>query len=67
MTRPDSSSGRPMIVNLNKARKQRSRETAKAEASRNRIAHGRTRAEREADETARALGERRLDGAKLEP
>ncbi len=56
-----------MIVNLNKARKERDRAAAKAEASRNRIAHGRTKAEKTAEVAARTLSERRLDGAKLDP
>lgn len=54
------------IVNLNRARKAKARETAKTTAAANSIAFGRTKAQKASD-TADA--ERRttlLDGAKLE-
>ncbi|MCA3710760.1 MAG: DUF4169 family protein [Phenylobacterium sp.] len=55
------------VVNLNKARKARARETAKAVAAGNRVAFGRTKAEKaqaQADATRTA---RQLDGKRLEP
>lgn len=55
------------IVNLNKARKARARDAAKARAAENRVAFGRTKAEKAkaGSETARAA--RQLDGKRLEP
>jgi hypothetical protein len=55
------------IVNLNRARKAKARSEAEVTAAANRIAHGRTKAEKQA---AKADAERRtrdLDGAKREP
>jgi hypothetical protein len=54
------------IVNLNKARKARDKAAQKAEASANRAAHGRSKAERIAAETERARAASLLDGAKRE-
>jgi hypothetical protein len=55
------------LVNLNKARKARARDAASAEAARNRIVHGRTKAERVEAETAATAADRKLDGHKREP
>lgn len=55
------------IVNLNRARKAKARGEAQRIAAANRIAHGRTKAEKQA---AKAEAERRaraLDGVKREP
>jgi len=54
------------LINLNRARKQRAKDTAKAKASENRAAVGRTKAERTL-ETARAeKAARTLEGKKRE-
>jgi len=55
------------IVNLNRARKAKARGEAQATTAANRVAHGRTKAEKQA---AKAEAERRardLDGAKRAP
>ena len=54
-------------INLNKARKARSRAAARDQAARNRVVHGRTKAEKAATEEARKLADLRLDGALREP
>lgn len=54
------------IVNLRQARKARDRRVREATAEANRALHGRTRAERAADEAARARINNALDGAKRE-
>jgi hypothetical protein len=54
------------VVNLNRARKQRTKADAGTTAAANRAAHGRTRAEREADERERERAARLLDGLKRE-
>jgi hypothetical protein len=54
------------IINLNRARKARDKAAARAEASLNRVAHGRTKGEREAAATARERAERLLDQTKRE-
>jgi hypothetical protein len=54
------------IVNLNRFRKAKAKEEAKAQADRNRVAHGRTKAEKDA---ARRTAEKQageLDGKKLD-
>ena len=53
------------IVNLRIHRKRLAREAAAEEAARNRAQHGRTRAEREVSDDARASAARRLDGHRL--
>jgi len=53
------------IINLRRARKRRAREEAGAEAEAARVIHGRTKAERLAQEQARAMRERQLDNARL--
>ncbi len=55
------------VVNLNKARKAREREAAKTRAAGNRVAFGRTKAEKaEAQADATRLA-RQLEGKRLEP
>jgi hypothetical protein len=54
------------IVNLRRARKQKSRAEREERAAANRLEHGRTRAEREALELERHLAGRRLDWHRLE-
>lgn len=54
------------VVNLNKARKARAKAEAKATATENRAAHGRSRADRSLVETEQARADRLLDGSKLE-
>ncbi len=53
------------IINLRRARKRRVREDATMAAQAARAVHGRTKAERQAQEQARALQERQLDNARL--
>jgi len=53
-------------VNLNAFRKSRAKAADKAKAQANRVAHGRTRAEKEAAEKERQRLSRLLDGSKLE-
>jgi hypothetical protein len=52
------------VVNLRRARKARARMTAETEAAANRAAHGRTRAEKQADALEAARHARALDGAR---
>ncbi|MDP3403862.1 MAG: DUF4169 family protein [Brevundimonas sp.] len=54
------------IINLNRARKTRDRETAKAEAAANRVTHGLSRAQREAARAERQRLERLLDQSRRE-
>jgi hypothetical protein len=54
------------IVNLNRARKAREKAAAKAEASVNRVAHGRTKGQRQVAETEKERASRLLDQAKRE-
>jgi hypothetical protein len=54
------------IVNLNRVRKIRDKALAKAEASVNRAAYGRTKGQRQALETERERAARLLDQAKRE-
>ncbi len=53
------------IVNLRRARKQRARQQAEVEAERNRIAFGRSKAERLLTEAERDKATRLLDGHRL--
>ena len=53
------------IITLRLARKRRAREGAEAEAQAARAFHGRTKAERLAQEQARTVRERQLDNARL--
>jgi hypothetical protein len=52
------------VVNLRLARKAAVRRTREAQAAANRLAHGRTRAEREATKAEKERAARLLDGAK---
>jgi len=52
------------IVNLKRARKARARAAAEAEAEANRLAHGRTKAEKKLTETLKETAARKLDGHK---
>ncbi|WP_414473667.1 DUF4169 family protein [Microvirga sp. M2] len=52
------------IINLRQARKQKARAEKEARAEQNRIAFGRTRAERELTRAERELAERRIDSHK---
>ncbi len=53
------------IVNLRRARKQRARQDAEAQAQQNRIAFGRTKAERSLTQAQADKAERTLDGHRL--
>jgi hypothetical protein len=55
------------IVNLNRARKAKARGEAQATGAANRIAHGRTKAEKQAAQAETERRARDLDGAKREP
>jgi hypothetical protein len=52
------------IINLRQARKRRQRAEKEAQASENRIAFGRTKAERTLGEAQKDLVDRRLEGHK---
>ena len=54
------------VVNLNRARKSRSRASQKADAAANRVAYGRTKAEKQAASLDQARASRLLDGKKRE-
>lgn len=54
------------VVNLRRARKAKARGAAEAQAAANRLAFGRTRAERAADAAEVERRDQRLDGAKRE-
>lgn len=54
------------LINLNKARKQKARADATAQAAANRVKFGRTKAEKQRDAAAEAEAARRLDGLKRE-
>lgn len=54
------------IINLNQARKARGKADAKDRAAQNRVAHGRTRAEKAAARIEAERAARLLDGAKRE-
>jgi Domain of unknown function (DUF4169) len=54
------------IINLRRARKAATRKDKEAQAAANRLAHGRTRAEREATQAETARAARLLDGARRE-
>jgi len=55
------------VINLRQARKQRARQDKDAEAARNRTAFGRSKADRQRDQSVTNLAERRLDGHRLTP
>lgn len=54
------------IVNLNRARKAAARREETAKAAENRVKHGRSRAERDAETQRQTLRDRVLDGAHRE-
>ena len=54
------------IVNLRQARKARDRKVRASQADANRALHGRTKAERAAEEASRSRLDRALDGARRE-
>ena len=56
----------PDIVNLRQARKRRDRAAAEKQAESNRLAFGRSKAERRQTEAERDKAERGLDGHRLE-
>lgn len=53
------------LVNLRRARKARGRVEAQKKAQENRVAFGRTRAQRELGAAEKTLAERRLEGHRL--
>jgi len=55
------------IVNLNRARKAKAREVARVEADANRLAFGRSKAEKAATKLDADRAKHKLDGAKREP
>ncbi len=54
------------IINLNQARKARAKAEDKARAAANRLAHGRTKGQKQAAQIEQARSARLLDGQKLE-
>ena len=55
------------IINLNRARKTHAKAEAKALAAANRLAHGRSKAEKTLSALERQRAQKQLDGQKLEP
>ena len=55
------------ILSLSKARKAKDRANKDAAAAENRVKFGRTKAEKLADKTRKALAEKGIDGHKREP
>ena len=55
------------IVNLNRARKAKAGEQAKARAAENRVSFGRTKGQKAKASAAKAKSEAMLDGHKREP
>lgn len=53
------------IINLRRARKQKARQEAEAQAEQNRISFGRSKAERRLTEAERDKAARQLDGHRL--
>jgi hypothetical protein len=54
------------LINLNRARKRRAKDAGKAKAGENRVAFGRTKAERELAKARTEQAARTLDGKKRE-
>lgn len=54
------------VVNLNKARKAKARAMKETTAAANRVLHGRTKAQKQADAAEKAKRDALLDGAKRE-
>ena len=55
------------IINLNRARKTRAKAEDKALAAANRLAHGRSKAEKTLSALERQRAEKQLNGQQLEP
>lgn len=55
------------LVNLRRARKDRARADADKKGEANRVAFGRTKAEKSLTKAERDLAERRIDGHRMEP
>ena len=55
------------VVNLRRARKARDRRADEAQAAANRVAFGRTKAEKATDRAERARNDAAVEGAKLDP
>jgi hypothetical protein len=55
------------LINLNKARKARDKAAGKAQAAQNRVAFGRTKADKAKTESETGKLERTLDDAKRDP
>ncbi len=55
------------VINLRQARKQRARQDKDAGAARNRTAFGRSKADKQRDQSVADLAERRLEGHRLTP
>lgn len=54
------------IINLNKVRKAKARAEKEQRAEENRVRHGRTKAERDAEETRQSIENAHLDGMRRE-
>jgi len=54
------------VVNLNKVRKLKARETAEKQAAENRVKFGRTKGQKQLDEAEAAIAKARLDALKRE-
>ncbi|MBX9757131.1 MAG: DUF4169 family protein [Beijerinckiaceae bacterium] len=54
------------VVNLRRARKDRTRAEADKKADANRLAFGRTKSEKSLTQAERAIAERRIDGHRLD-
>ncbi len=55
------------ILSLSKARKAKARSGKEAQAERNRLLHGRTKAEKQLAKAKKALAERRIEGHRIDP
>jgi hypothetical protein len=55
------------VVNLNKVRKQKARDTAAAKAAENRVKYGRTKSQKQKDAAEAEEAARRLDQIRREP
>ncbi|MBB6249894.1 DUF4169 family protein [Nitrospirillum iridis] len=55
------------VVNLNRFRKQKAKEERAVKAAENRVIHGRTKAERTADQQQQDRQTADMDGKRLEP
>ncbi len=55
------------VINLNKFRKQKARDSARQQAAENRVRFGRTKAEKAHDEAQAEDAQRKLDNLRREP